>query len=162
MGEWGPGAGEPGGPLSRAGGDSDRRSEFWARLSARSHSNLYFALIFLDRRRRDAFRDVYRFVRAAFLRRLTHVGLADIAKMATEDGYEFEGGIPASGADGLPYPANSPMVTTSVTIRLSPTPIEYAATSSFVRDSPERVKTVASSTAGGIICTEMFGRLRRW
>jgi phytoene synthase len=38
---------------------------FWNKLSERSHSNLYFALIFLDRRRRNAFRDVYRFVRAA-------------------------------------------------------------------------------------------------
>ncbi len=45
--------------------DGERRTDFWTKLSARSHSNLYFALIFLDRRRRDAFRDVYRFVRAA-------------------------------------------------------------------------------------------------
>ena len=38
---------------------------FWTKLSERSHSNLYFALMFTDRRRRNAFRDVYRFVRAA-------------------------------------------------------------------------------------------------
>lgn len=38
---------------------------FWTKLSERSHSNLYFALIFTDRTRRRAFRDVYRFVRAA-------------------------------------------------------------------------------------------------
>ncbi len=38
---------------------------FWAKLAARSRSNLYFALAFLDAERRDAFRDVYRFVRAA-------------------------------------------------------------------------------------------------
>lgn len=38
---------------------------FWTKLGSRSQSNLYFALLFLDRERRDAFRDVYRFVRAA-------------------------------------------------------------------------------------------------
>ncbi len=38
---------------------------FWSKLGSRSQSNLYFALLFLDRERRDAFRDVYRFVRAA-------------------------------------------------------------------------------------------------
>ncbi|WP_428263800.1 phytoene/squalene synthase family protein [Haliangium sp.] len=38
---------------------------FWRKLSTRSQSNLYFALVFLDRRRRTAIRDVYRFVRAA-------------------------------------------------------------------------------------------------
>ncbi len=46
-------------------GDVDSASGFWNKLSERSQSNLYFALVFLDRRRRDAFRDVYRFVRAA-------------------------------------------------------------------------------------------------
>jgi 15-cis-phytoene synthase len=38
---------------------------FWRKLRARSRSNLYFALLFLDRDRREAFRDVYRFARAA-------------------------------------------------------------------------------------------------
>ncbi|HTM20148.1 MAG TPA: squalene/phytoene synthase family protein [Kofleriaceae bacterium] len=38
---------------------------FWQKLAARSQSNLYFALVFLDGERREAFRDVYRFVRAA-------------------------------------------------------------------------------------------------
>jgi phytoene synthase len=38
---------------------------FWHKLATRSQSNLYFALVFLDRRQRDAIRDVYRFVRAA-------------------------------------------------------------------------------------------------
>ncbi len=38
---------------------------FWTKLATRSQSNLYFALVFLDRERRNAFRDVYRFVRAA-------------------------------------------------------------------------------------------------
>jgi phytoene/squalene synthetase len=37
----------------------------WEKLRARSRSNLYFALLFLDRDRREAFRDVYRFARAA-------------------------------------------------------------------------------------------------
>jgi len=45
--------------------DTESASGFWNKLSERSHSNLYFALVFLDRRRRNAFRDVYRFVRAA-------------------------------------------------------------------------------------------------
>jgi phytoene synthase len=39
--------------------------EFWVKLAKRSQSNLYFALIFLPRARREAFRDVYRFLRAA-------------------------------------------------------------------------------------------------
>lgn len=34
-------------------------------MARRSQSNLYFALVFLDHRRRDAIRDVYRFLRAA-------------------------------------------------------------------------------------------------
>src|SRR6266545_399677 len=38
---------------------------FWEKLSARSESNLYFALVFLPAGQRDAFRDVYRFLRAA-------------------------------------------------------------------------------------------------
>jgi phytoene synthase len=38
---------------------------FWHRLARRSQSNLYFALAFLPRARREAFRDVYRFLRAA-------------------------------------------------------------------------------------------------
>lgn len=38
---------------------------FWNKLKTRSQSNLYFALMFLDRERRNDFRDVYRFVRAA-------------------------------------------------------------------------------------------------
>lgn len=38
---------------------------FWQKLSTRSQSNLYFALAFLDRPRRNAIRDVYRFLRAA-------------------------------------------------------------------------------------------------
>ena len=37
----------------------------WDKLATRSRSNLYFALVFLDRDRRNAFRDVYRFLRAA-------------------------------------------------------------------------------------------------
>jgi phytoene synthase len=39
--------------------------EFWQKLAARSQSNLYFALVFLPADRREAFRDVYRFLRAA-------------------------------------------------------------------------------------------------
>lgn len=39
--------------------------EFWQKLATRSQSNLYFALMFLPADRRDAFRDVYRFLRAA-------------------------------------------------------------------------------------------------
>lgn len=38
---------------------------FWQKLATRSQSNLYFALLFLPGDRRDAFRDVYRFLRAA-------------------------------------------------------------------------------------------------
>lgn len=45
--------------------DGESTTGFWNKLSERSQSNLYFALVFLDRRRRNAFRDVYRFVRAA-------------------------------------------------------------------------------------------------
>lgn len=37
----------------------------WQKLATRSQSNLYFALVFLDRQQRTAIRDVYRFVRAA-------------------------------------------------------------------------------------------------
>lgn len=37
----------------------------WQKLATRSQSNLYFALVFLDRKQRNAIRDVYRFVRAA-------------------------------------------------------------------------------------------------
>jgi phytoene synthase len=40
-------------------------ADFWHKLSRRSQSNLYFALAFLPRARREAFRDVYRFLRAA-------------------------------------------------------------------------------------------------
>jgi 15-cis-phytoene synthase len=39
--------------------------EFWEKLAKRSRSNLYFALVFLPKARREAFRDVYRFLRAA-------------------------------------------------------------------------------------------------
>ncbi len=39
--------------------------EFWTKLAARAESNLYFALVFLPRAQRGAFRDVYRFLRAA-------------------------------------------------------------------------------------------------
>jgi len=39
--------------------------EFWQKLAVRSQSNLYFALVFLPAERREAFRDVYRFLRAA-------------------------------------------------------------------------------------------------
>ena len=39
--------------------------EFWEKLAKRSQSNLYFALVFLPKARREAFRDVYRFLRAA-------------------------------------------------------------------------------------------------
>lgn len=39
--------------------------ELLRRLAARSRSNLYFALVFLPRDTREAFRDVYRFLRAA-------------------------------------------------------------------------------------------------
>ena len=39
--------------------------ELWQKLATRSQSNLYFALVFLPAERRDAFRDVYRFLRAA-------------------------------------------------------------------------------------------------
>ncbi len=45
--------------------DRDPLASFWTKLSARSQSNLYFALAFADRKRREAFRSVYRFVRAA-------------------------------------------------------------------------------------------------
>ncbi|MBI4511229.1 MAG: squalene/phytoene synthase family protein [Deltaproteobacteria bacterium] len=38
---------------------------FWHKLAKRSQSNLYFALMFLPAERREAFRDVYRFLRAA-------------------------------------------------------------------------------------------------
>ncbi len=41
------------------------RVSVWDKLSTRSQSNLYFALAFLDRRRRGAVRAVYRFVRLA-------------------------------------------------------------------------------------------------
>ena len=40
-------------------------AEFWQKLSTRSQSNLYFALVFLPRAQREAFRNVYRFLRAA-------------------------------------------------------------------------------------------------
>jgi 15-cis-phytoene synthase len=40
-------------------------SEFWQKLATRSRSNLYFALVFLPRAEREAFRNVYRFLRAA-------------------------------------------------------------------------------------------------
>ena len=40
-------------------------AELWQKLETRSRSNLYFALLFVDRERRSAFRDVYRFLRAA-------------------------------------------------------------------------------------------------
>jgi phytoene synthase len=40
-------------------------ADFWHKLAQRSQSNLYFALAFLPRARREAFRDVYRFLRAA-------------------------------------------------------------------------------------------------
>jgi len=39
--------------------------ELWHKLATRSQSNLYFALAFLPRARREGFRDVYRFLRAA-------------------------------------------------------------------------------------------------
>jgi phytoene synthase len=39
--------------------------EFWQKLATRSQSNLYFALVFLPRAEREAFRNVYRFLRAA-------------------------------------------------------------------------------------------------
>jgi phytoene synthase len=39
--------------------------ELWRRLEARSRSNLYFALAFLPSAKREAFRDTYRFLRAA-------------------------------------------------------------------------------------------------
>jgi len=39
--------------------------ELWHRLEARSRSNLYFALAFLPAGKREAFRDAYRFLRAA-------------------------------------------------------------------------------------------------
>jgi phytoene synthase len=39
--------------------------ELWRRLEARSRSNLYFALAFLPSLKREAFRDAYRFLRAA-------------------------------------------------------------------------------------------------
>jgi 15-cis-phytoene synthase len=39
--------------------------ELWQKLAVRSQSNLYFALVFLPADRREAFRDVYRFLRAA-------------------------------------------------------------------------------------------------
>lgn len=38
---------------------------FWHKLRLRSRSNLYFALAFLPRHQREAFRDVYRFLRSA-------------------------------------------------------------------------------------------------
>jgi phytoene synthase len=38
---------------------------FWEKLAARSESNLYFALVFLPAVQREAFRDVYRFLRTA-------------------------------------------------------------------------------------------------
>jgi 15-cis-phytoene synthase len=40
-------------------------AELWQKLATRSQSNLYFALVFLPRAERDAFRSVYRFLRAA-------------------------------------------------------------------------------------------------
>src|SRR6266496_3525157 len=40
-------------------------AEFWHKLAERSQSNLYFALAFLPKLQREAFRDVYRFLRAA-------------------------------------------------------------------------------------------------
>jgi phytoene synthase len=40
-------------------------AELWQKLATRSQSNLYFALAFTSRERREAFRDVYRFLRAA-------------------------------------------------------------------------------------------------
>jgi phytoene synthase len=40
-------------------------AEFWQKLATRSQSNLYFALVFLPRAQREAFRNVYRFLRAA-------------------------------------------------------------------------------------------------
>src|SRR5687767_7743143 len=40
-------------------------AEFWQKLATRSQSNLYFALVFLPKTQRDAFRNVYRFLRAA-------------------------------------------------------------------------------------------------
>jgi len=40
-------------------------ASLWRKLQTRSHSNLYFALVFLPARRREAFRDVYRFLRLA-------------------------------------------------------------------------------------------------
>src|SRR5262249_50936153 len=40
-------------------------TDFWHKLAKRSQSNLYFALAFLPRARREAFRDVSRFLRAA-------------------------------------------------------------------------------------------------
>src|SRR5260221_14755069 len=39
--------------------------EFWQKLATRSQSNLYLALVFLPAEEREAFRDVYRFLRAA-------------------------------------------------------------------------------------------------
>ena len=39
--------------------------ELWQKLASRSQSNLYFALVFLPRDKREAFRSVYRFLRAA-------------------------------------------------------------------------------------------------
>jgi squalene synthase HpnD len=43
----------------------NRQVSLWQKLATRSQSNLYFALVFLDRQQRNAIRDVYRFVRAA-------------------------------------------------------------------------------------------------
>jgi len=40
-------------------------TDFWRKLESRSHSNLYFALALLPAKKREAFRDVYRFLRAA-------------------------------------------------------------------------------------------------
>jgi phytoene synthase len=40
-------------------------AQFWQKLAKRSQSNLYFALAFTSHERREAFRDVYRFLRAA-------------------------------------------------------------------------------------------------
>ncbi len=39
--------------------------ELWQKLATRSQSNLYFALVFLPGEKREAFRSVYRFLRAA-------------------------------------------------------------------------------------------------
>jgi phytoene synthase len=136
---------------------------FWQKLATRSQSNLYFALVFLPGERREAFRDVYRFLRAAD--DVVDSGVGEAEALAALERWRRELDAVYAGGPSPAHPAAQRLGDTVRRFRLTrahfETILDALADDVRPRRFPDRAALErwceAQSSTLGYLCLEILG-----